>query len=298
MKSPRNVLILANPKAGGFSPAMLAGVSARLRLRGVDIHLRITKHAGEIEELLSSRNDYGFDCVAIHGGDGAMREAAVGLHARVGKSMPTPVLALLPGGTANVLAHELQLPLRDPEALADIIANGDVTDLHYALANGAPFLLMVSAGLDAHAVHNVSAGLKKCFGKLAYIAAAAKALPQKRASLMIEMDNARKQARLAIVSNSACYGGRTRLTNATGVTQPGLRLVTLERDNLSDLARLGVAALSGAISNAPNVNDCCVSDVTIAGDRPTPVQIDGDAFGVTPVKIQPAATPLKILARR
>src|SRR5581483_11600882 len=65
-----------------------------------------------------------------------------------------PTLAMIPSGTANVLAKELRLP-RKTDELARILREGKESpwDLGVERGSGRRFLLFASAGYDAHVVH-------------------------------------------------------------------------------------------------------------------------------------------------
>jgi diacylglycerol kinase (ATP) len=170
-----------------------------LRRNGVKTHFRMTRHAGEIADILS--DECGYEAVAIHGGDGTIREAVAALHHLAGAR---PALIVIPGGTANVLACELCLPHRVDE-IVDLILAGRNRPLYYALANGKPFFLMASAGIDAAVVHGVSPRAKRKFGRWAFIAAAISILRRDPTSdVIIESAEKAHRARLAIVSNAAC----------------------------------------------------------------------------------------------
>ena len=77
-------------------------------------------------------------------------------------------MALVPLGTANVLANEIGLATA-PAAVARTIAGGASVRAYVGVANGRCFTAMAGAGFDAHVVANVSLRLKRLFGKGAYV---------------------------------------------------------------------------------------------------------------------------------
>ena len=79
--------------------------------------------------------------LVIAGGDGSINEALTGFQ----DHPDPPQLAVIPFGTANVLALELGLP-RTPRAIAEMIFQERTKPLHYGIANGRPFVLMASTG--------------------------------------------------------------------------------------------------------------------------------------------------------
>lgn len=185
---------------------------------------RLRKHCG----LTAER--------AIHGGDGSISEAIAGLHRRRGRR---PVLVVIPGGTADVLAKELDLPVASSR-IAQSIINGKTLPLHYGLANGRPFFLMATAGFDASVVYAISPRLKQLMGKFAFVVAAVKLLFQEKLpDVLVEAEGQTIRCRLAIVANSGCYGGGYRISPDNSVIRPGLRLISLTDDNFISLVRAG-----------------------------------------------------------
>lgn len=143
------ILILANPTAGAFRRVKLDAVTRHLARAGHHVTVQLTRRAGDIRDTLAALPDR-FDRVVIAGGDGSVNEALAGF-----QQVPDPPdLAVIPFGTANVLALELKLPRR-PTALAAMISAGRTIPLHYGEANGHPFVLVVSAGYDAAVVHGL-----------------------------------------------------------------------------------------------------------------------------------------------
>ncbi|WP_344753283.1 diacylglycerol/lipid kinase family protein [Leifsonella bigeumensis] len=119
--------------------------------------------------------------VLAAGGDGTVRAVAEVLR---GKSVP---IALLPAGTGNLLARNLDLSLTSLDAsvetafgeaertidvgVATITREKDSTEEHV-------FLVMAGLGLDAKMIAKTNAKLKKAVGWLAYVDAGMRALPE------------------------------------------------------------------------------------------------------------------------
>src|SRR5688572_13743683 len=99
-----DVCIIYNPRAGR---GRVGGQLARVRrLLGTRADFRPTSRPGEASELATRAAAEGFAVVGAAGGDGTVHEVANGLLAAPG---PTPVLAVLPLGSANDYAHALGL---------------------------------------------------------------------------------------------------------------------------------------------------------------------------------------------
>lgn len=286
----RRTLIIANPTSGGFRRPVLERIAERLRAAGRAVELRLTTHAGEIGEICSDPH-LAVDVLVIAGGDGSINEALTGFE----NILAPPALAIVPFGTANVLAHELGLP-KKADAVADMILRRRTRNLHYGTANGRPFLLMVSAGFDALVVHAVPLALKRRLGKLAYVVTALKqAMHPRHEDLVVDIDGETIACRLAVLTNAAHYGGPFVLCKDADATRPGLHLVALTSDRIPSLVRAGVALLLGRIERCRDIVVRPLTRATIDARAPIAAQIDGDPFGSTPLQIEPGKRTLTVI---
>ena len=123
----------------------------------------------------------GADVVMAAGGDGTVRAVAEGL-----RDSGVP-LALLPSGTGNLLARNLELPLSDLPLSVETALTGLTREIDLGVAaitreDGGTaehaFLVMAGLGLDAKMIKNTSTKLKKAVGWLAYIDGIARSLPE------------------------------------------------------------------------------------------------------------------------
>lgn len=183
-KSSRKAVIIFNPHAGSgiqLSPVFLnmLGIKRRrarldnssqslvehacsyLTSLGVETTLAPTTHAGHARELAWEYAERGYDTVIAAGGDGTVNEVVNGLIGTKSK------LAIIPLGTANILALELNMPF-DIEAVCQVIATGNSKRIDLGEANGRYFSCMAGVGFDAHVIKKADSKLKKVWGILAY----------------------------------------------------------------------------------------------------------------------------------
>ena len=120
LRNPR-IMLIHNP-AAGRGRGRLQTTLARLRGLGSVPEVWATASRGEAEALARAAVERGYDLVVAAGGDGTVNEVVNGL---AGSGLP---LALLPLGTANVLAIEIGLDTA-PDALAQTILRGTPTDV-------------------------------------------------------------------------------------------------------------------------------------------------------------------------
>src|SRR5262245_2356662 len=107
----QNALLIHNPNAGNGGQGRRGLLDQARRIFasvGIQTDLAETKKAGDATEMAQRANAEGRQLVIACGGDGTVNEVVNGLAANQnGHRVP---MALLPGGTANVLAKELDLP--------------------------------------------------------------------------------------------------------------------------------------------------------------------------------------------
>ena len=112
----KRAALLYNPIARGLTRRqhLLQRTIALLARQGTEANLIATTAPGSASGQARRAIEAGCDLIIVAGGDGTINEAANGmLHTGV-------PLAILPGGTANVLAREIGLPLRLERAAAEI----------------------------------------------------------------------------------------------------------------------------------------------------------------------------------
>jgi len=98
-------------------------------------------------------------------------------------------LTIVPSGTGNLLARNVNLPLTDPEAMIRATFEGDIHPMdvgmaHVTRTDGTDeehgFVVMAGIGLDAAMIANTNPQLKKSLGWFAYVEGAARSLPDAR----------------------------------------------------------------------------------------------------------------------
>src|SRR5580692_12895441 len=107
----RNAVLIVNPTAGGGRRVPQLDEARRIfRNAGIETELQNTTAAGEATIMARRAVDESRQLVIVCGGDGTVNEVVNGLAC---SQVP---MAVLPAGTANVLAKELSLPWNLPRA--------------------------------------------------------------------------------------------------------------------------------------------------------------------------------------
>ena len=288
----RRLRVVVNPVAGRRRRGLVQGVLERLRDRGLDLDLLETDGPGHaralaLEAARLARRGEGADLLVVAGGDGTINEAADGLAAAGGAGLP---LAILPLGTANVLASEIGLATR-PDAVASAIAEGPARriSLGRATAGGEAhcFVLMAGVGFDAHVVERIDLGLKRLIGKGAYVWESLRQIARfDFPAYRVAVDGRSFQASSVIVANARSYAGPYVAAPDASLLAPGFQVVLFEGSGPLAVARSALALFRNELHRLPEVEIVAGRRVRIEGPEGDPVQGDGDTLCRLPVEIE------------
>ncbi len=295
---PRRLLVVYNPAAGQRRRRRFEAVLRALRARGCLLDLRETAAPGDAEALARAADPGAADVIVAAGGDGTVNEVVNGLAAPGGPGgaqggrLP---LAVLPLGTANVLASEIGLG-RDSRALARTIAEGPARPVALGQANGRLFSVVLGAGFDAHVVDGVDTDLKRRIGKGAYVWEAARQLsrfgfPEYRVTL----DGTCHAAASAIVTKGRYYAGRFVVTPEARLEVPEFQVCLFTRPGAWNALRYAAALGLGRLGRLPDVRMLPACEVSIEGPEGDPVQGDGDIIASLPAAVRVLPEALKIV---
>jgi diacylglycerol kinase (ATP) len=273
--------LIINPVSGRYTQQKLRKVRAALETGGFTCELLLTKSADDAA-LFARRIslERGEPFVVAGGGDGTVNGVINGLEP--GKA----VLAVLPLGTANVLAAELGINSLD-DAVARIV-RGNTRPLTVGLLRAdrveRRFLLMAGIGMDGRIVEQVRESEKRRVGKGAYLLSAAREMKKwERESFEVIADGSRIACHSLIVCNAARYGGRFILAPGADIFAPGLRAACMTGTTRSAYLRLALSVVSGRVVKNSDVTFVTAAELAVSGKRA--VQVDGDYCCSGPLRI-------------
>ncbi|HEY6147321.1 MAG TPA: diacylglycerol kinase family protein [Thermoanaerobaculia bacterium] len=289
----RGVLIY-NPTAGQRDRRRRMGALVEeMKRRGVELAHAPTegpRHATEIARTFARR---GVDLVAACGGDGTISEAAWGL-----SGMDVP-LAVLPGGTSNVLARELSIPL-DIDRAKELLVSGVPRSIRMLTANDRPFLLWAGAGLDARIMGNMNLLLKRWLGRTGiFFTVAPEFFRYEFPRLEVTIDGVPHPATFAVVCHARRYAGEW-------IIAPDASIESDEMDVLlfSGTSRWRFFELFRRIQGGKSAHLAEGFGKIVRGREieirslesyPVEVQVDGDCVLETPIVCRTASTEVKVL---
>jgi YegS/Rv2252/BmrU family lipid kinase len=211
------------------------------------------------------------DLIFVWGGDGMVQRSVdviAGMDA---------MLAIIPAGTANLLATNLGIP-KEIEAAVDIGLAGNARRIDVGRLNGECFAVMAGAGFDARMIGDADGGLKDRVGRLAYVWTGAKNIRQKPFRAKIVVDGARwydGEASCILFGNvGKLFGGVEAFEDAhpdDGVLELGV----VSADGVKEWAGMIARVVVGTASKSPHAFTTKVHSVRIKLDRKVPYEIDG-----------------------
>jgi len=284
----RRVLILVNPAAGRARSGRVGRVAAALERRGVAVTIRTGEPPQGVEQLAREAGPE-FDALVAAGGDGTVAAAVNGIAAA-----PRP-LAILPLGTANVLARGLGLPRR-AAALAEIIATAPARDFWPGRIGDRLFVAMASSGFDAAVVAAVDARLKRRAGRLAYAAAMLSCLRRYREpELRVATAEGEFRGAAVIAARCRCYAGGFTIAPEAELAVPLLHLSVIAGGGRRAVLRSLAALVCGRLPDAGFVTRVTTGAAILSGPAGVPVEADGDAAGSLPVRLGLAPRPVPLI---
>jgi len=275
------------------------------------------------QEAVGTALRRGATVVAAAGGDGTVRAVAEGLR---GSDVP---LALLPAGTGNLLARNLELPLTSIDDEVAILF-GDherrmdlgVVEIERAKGESAGehvFLVVAGVGLDAKMIKNTNTKLKKAVGWLAYVDGIARSLPElKPVHLRYSIDGGPRRttsAHSVLVGNCGLLPGGILLMPEARIDDGVLDIAALRprgpfgwvkvwntiafENGVLRRNKLGQRLIELGSKNVRDVVYRTGRRLTLEVQDPEEFQLDGDEFGeivAVTAWVEPGGLRVKVAA--
>lgn len=289
----RPAVLIYNPKSGRqVAKRLLPRVLEILRRGGFDVEPLATAGPADAtrlaaEAVAASRAEVAF----AMGGDGTLREVACGL---LGSDV---ALAPLPTGTTNVMVLALGLP-QNTLAAARALATCEPRRIDVGSAGGEPFLMQVSAGLDATIMALQSSRAKKRFGKGAVAWTGVRQwLAYDYPLIEVTTGDRRHDVGLCAACNIPYYAGPYRMAPEADLRDGLLDLVLFTGRGRLDTLGFAADLARGRHTRRADVEVLRVESLRILGPPATRVQLDGDVLpGTLPLQVEIGPQRLWVLA--
>jgi diacylglycerol kinase (ATP) len=192
--------IVLNPAAGkNAREPILEAISRYFTSSQIDYEIHETTKEDKPGDIVRARLKGSFDLVVAAGGDGTVSAVIDGL---VGSAVP---LGIVPAGTGNLIARELNIPLEIEDAVALIAGAHKFRKIDAMRIGKQVYVLNISLGLSATVAGGTTSKNKNRFGRIAYIwTGIRKIATLKRRYLVVAIDGKARKYRTIEVAIFNC----------------------------------------------------------------------------------------------
>jgi YegS/Rv2252/BmrU family lipid kinase len=230
----------------------------------------------------------GAELVYIWGGDGTVQRS---IDAMAGSTTP---VAILPAGTANLLATNLGIP-QDIEKAVAIGLRGERHKLDVGRFNGERFAVMAGAGFDAAMIEQADGTLKDRLGRVAYFWTGSQNLRAKPFKAKIKVDGVPwydGDASCILFGNVGSLFGGVEVFHDARPDDGKLELGVVNADGIADWMRTVARTAVGHAERSPLVQATTGKKIKVKLNRKVLYELDGgdrDKVRTFTVEVQPAA---------
>ena len=278
------ITFITNPAAGsGKSQLALPIIKRIMDASGHTYEIKETTAPAHAAELARAAAESGSRIVAGVGGDGTVQEIVAGL------TGTNAALAIIPAGSGNDVIRSLNPSLAIQKNFAarveqflQMLLTKTPQTIDVIRMNGFHFLNIGSVGIDAEIVTR-AAGLKKTFGKAAYLAGTLQStFTYKPKRVCIECDGQviDRDLSLAAVSNGQFYGGGFNISPGANMADGQITLCVIDKLSRFMFGALFPLVLFGAHTKLKQVQYINCEHVTIHYDGTLPVNLDGNIYNL------------------
>ena len=242
--------------------------------------VRKSKQApGRVQDAIKN----GAGLVFVWGGDGMVQRS---IDALAGTDA---VVAIIPAGTANLLATNLGIPT-DLAAAVDIGLHGARRRIDVGVMNNERFAVMAGAGFDARMIRDADGGLKDKAGRLAYVLTGARNLKSERVKVKVKVDGTtwfKGRASCILFGNvGKLFGGLTTFVDARP-DDGRLELGVVTAEGVWQWTRALARTVTRHPDHSPFVNTTAGRRFSVQLSRPTVYELDGgDRSETTKLKVR------------
>lgn len=287
----KRIKLIINPNAGfGLGRYYLPKIKSFFENKNIKLDIfETTAPKQAIKEAKKSKNKY--DIIIAAGGDGTINEVINGIIG--GKAS----LAIIPLGTANVLAKQFDIP-DNIEQACKLILSKKPKKVDIGIANNRYFLLCCGIGFDAKVIHDINIKLKQKTGKLLFYLNMIKNLfTYNLPKLRIIIDNKVTNGYTAVVLNSKYYGGKYILSEKTKINDGLLEILVIGKNSPLPIIQVIFSAfIFGKVLDFDDINIYQGKNIKIQSlNKKAYAHTDAELIGTTPVKIKVLHNKLKVI---
>lgn len=230
--------------------------------------------------------------VLIGGGDGTLRRAV-----QIVKSSVR--MGIVPLGTGNALAHELEIPINPEQAIEYAFSKAIERTVDYALFDNQCFVTVATFGLTTQIAKFVRNSPKGLFGRLVYLPALIRAVRFARQyplSIHTDADKFEGTVIQCVIANTKLHGGPFRVTENAAIDDGKLSIYAVEAASRRELFQYGLSLIRGKQTTLPTVWSSESERATLELSAPRDFVLDGDPVRIRKAVVECVRHGLKLLA--
>jgi len=288
---PDQIALLTNPTSGkGRGGRVGSVVVPRLRDAGFDVRELAGRDADEALDLARSCVADGVETLAVIGGDGMVHlavQALAGSETRLG---------IVPAGTGNDVARNLDVPRQDPLAATDVIIAGRERTIDLARVGAKYYVTVLAAGFDAK-VNERANQMTWPKGQMRYnLATLAELRTFTPIPYVLDVDGEehRFDAMMVAVGNGPSFGGGLRIAEGALLDDGQLDVVVIRPMRKTALVRTYPKLFKGTHVHHPEYRHYPARTVTIAAPGVV-AYADGERMGALPLTVEVVPRALRVL---
>jgi len=257
---------------------------------GIRGALSLTEGPGHATELARKCVEENYDLVIAAGGDGTINEVINGL------AESDVTLGIIPLGTANIFATQLDLPIELKDACR-AIASGRTTRIDLGKGAGRYFSCMAGIGFDAYVLKETAQAFKKKWGALAYVVVGfSKVLSYRFRRIIIKIDDQRVRRRgyYVMIANGKYYSGRKVLAEKAKLDDGFLDVCIFRHKNLWGLFLYLLGVRRRDALKHSHMKCFQARRISVLKSGRHPVHVDAEFLCHTPVEFIVCPKALKV----
>lgn len=270
IRNPLKLLFIINPHSGNNSIPWDETIRNYFTGKHFELAFHKLQKKPDPRLITNSIEDFQPDRVIAVGGDGT-----VSMIAKLLAPMKIP-LGILPAGSANGMAKELEIPTIADEAL-EIIENGIVRTCDAIQINGEVCLHLSDIGLNAQLIKYFDEGALR--GQLGYARVILKTLwRKKKMQVIIQSKNEEitREAFMVVLANASKYGTGAVINPTGSITDGAFEVVIVRKLAVSELLKM---LFIPQPFNPKKIETITATSVKIETKSSVHFQVDGEYMG-------------------
>jgi YegS/Rv2252/BmrU family lipid kinase len=268
-----------------------AEVVRSLEKAGFTVRPYFTEGPGDATETARKLAEEKARLVIVAGGDGTINEVVNGLAGR------ETALGILPLGTANSYATELNLPF-SLEKGAELLLEGRVRTVDLGRVGKRFFAMGAGMGFDAEVIRKIRPAFKRLFGSLAFILTGIREslrYPFPLLEAESEIVAGEHEGYLVIVANARYYGGCFPVAPRASLEDGLLDVIVMKKKGLENVLRYLGAARRGNLTGLADVEYFQCHRVGVESASPVAVHVDAEIAETTPCEFECVPGALRVI---